>query len=489
MAAKRSALSATLKSKLSSSTTTSPVAQQKSLSAPTSAAKLSPTATALAQLEANTSKQKLPIRPAVTAKAAAAADAIDLEDFEQMPTFTIVNINDIINQKEDVVIEKTNAKSNNNNNATAATKRKVMPSRKIRDAVAADEFVDDDSDDDDFIPDDDEDDEEPIREVNRRKSMHTKILSEKIRQTPGAAAPRGAAVTQHTKLSPTTAASGAVRPYRNILGKKQTATEAATTSTPRVLNSTLCRNADNKGGTSSKTPTISKSPAGRFVAATPTSASMVKNNQQQLRLKENVKNEALSFASRQPQLKTPNTAESINRRVRKITSYETWFVIKMPTVETPPQKYGYNMTLMQLGNVAARIQLPSDKWSFKVTLHRKQKDAAVEEDEDDDVAVAAAGDDVYTGIVHDTRIPEHKKHLYQPINIMFRRSCAPEMRMQFDRAVIFKNKTFFINVDGRNIKLLGAPQTLVDCTDIETLLQIVDEITLYNSCVEQATYV
>ncbi|XP_055604420.1 nuclear pore complex protein Nup205-like [Uranotaenia lowii] len=59
--------------------------------------------------------------------------------------------------------------------------------------------------------------------------------------------------------------------------------------------------------------------------------------------------------------------------------------------------------------------------------------------------------------------------------------------MQYDRAVILKNDTFFINVDGKNCQLLGDPNKLADCADIETLLSVVDYVNLKNSCVELPT--
>lgn len=93
--------------------------------------------------------------------------------------------------------------------------------------------------------------------------------------------------------------------------------------------------------------------------------------------------------------------------------------------------------------------------------------------------------DVYTGEVHDPNIKLDERHNYRPINIMFRRKCQnPQFRIQFDRTVILKNQTFYLNVDGKNVRLLASPQSVETYDDISLLLQIVDQINLSNCCVE-----
>lgn len=98
--------------------------------------------------------------------------------------------------------------------------------------------------------------------------------------------------------------------------------------------------------------------------------------------------------------------------------------------------------------------------------------------------------DVYTGDVHDPNIKSDERHNYRPINIMFRRKCQnPKIRIQFDRTVIFKNQTFYLNVDGKNVRLVASPQTIETYDDIKTLLQIVNDISLNSCCVESVTQI
>lgn len=98
--------------------------------------------------------------------------------------------------------------------------------------------------------------------------------------------------------------------------------------------------------------------------------------------------------------------------------------------------------------------------------------------------------DVYTGEVHDPNINANERHNYRPINIMFRRKCQnPQVRIQFDRTVILKNQTFYLNVDGKNVRLLASPQSIESYDDIKMLLQIVDHINLSNCCVEPISHI
>lgn len=169
---------------------------------------------------------------------------------------------------------------------------------------------------------------------------------------------------------------------------------------------------------------------------------------------------------------TAGTAGS-SPKMKKITCYETWYVINIPNSENKPDKPSFAMSMIGLGNEADKIQLPSAEWSHKIIL-TKRKTAPSE------------GDEVFNGDVEDRAISEDEKRNYEPCNIMFRRRTATpgKFNLQYDRAVIFKNDTFFINVDGKNCQLVGAPSKLDDASDIETLLSVVDFVNLKNTCVE-----
>ncbi|XP_058822958.1 nucleolar protein dao-5 [Topomyia yanbarensis] len=163
-------------------------------------------------------------------------------------------------------------------------------------------------------------------------------------------------------------------------------------------------------------------------------------------------------------------------KMKKITCYETWYVINIPNNENKPEKPSFAMSMIGLGNVAAQVSLPSDEWSHKIILTKRK-------------VIPLEGDEVFNGDVEDRAISEDEKRNYEPCNIMFRRKTATpgKFNLQYDRAVIFKNDTFFINVDGKNCQLVGAPSKLDGTEDIETLLSLVDYVNLKNTCVELST--
>lgn len=149
------------------------------------------------------------------------------------------------------------------------------------------------------------------------------------------------------------------------------------------------------------------------------------------------------------------------------------YVINIPNTENKPERPSFAMSMIGLGNEAAKIQLPSSEWSHKIILTKRK-------------VLPTEGDEVFNGDVEDRAISEEEKRNYEPCNIMFRRRTATpgKFNLQYDRAVIFKNDTFFINVDGKNCQLVGAPCKLEGSHDIETLLAVVDFVNLKNSCVE-----
>lgn len=162
-----------------------------------------------------------------------------------------------------------------------------------------------------------------------------------------------------------------------------------------------------------------------------------------------------------------------NAKMKKITCYETWYVINIPNTENKPERPSFSMSMIGLGNEAANIQLPSSEWSHKIILTKRK-------------VLPGEGEEVFSGDVEDRAITEEEKRNYEPCNIMFRRRTATpgKFNLQYDRAVIFKNDTFFINVDGKNCTLVGAPCRVNGTQDIETLLSVVDYVNLKNSCVE-----
>lgn len=120
----------------------------------------------------------------------------------------------------------------------------------------------------------------------------------------------------------------------------------------------------------------------------------------------------------------------------------------------------------------------------------KKSDVVTKEEQPEVQSESSNTHDVYTGEVHDPNIKSDERHNYRPINIMFRRKCQnPKIRIQFDRTVILKNQTFYLNVDGKNVRLVASPPAIETYDDIKTLLQIVNDISLNSCCVEPATHI
>lgn len=514
LAAKRSALSATLK-KLNSATATptqptAPPQARKSLHQHLQAAKAAAIAAAAASGSAANAVTPLNNRRAIKAGGIKRENEADVQ---QMHTFTIVNINDIINQKDDVVIEQTSTlhaaqaqaqaqadrenRNNNNNNTTQTGTGPVVRGRPRREiAPRADSDVDYQPGADSEELGGSDDDEHNRGPNSRRKAQHT-ILSERMKAVgkPVAGADGGTA----PKLLNTQYRGGAVA---TITRQQHNGDKPA----PRILNSTLCRNASQleahpqihtiKRSVGGENNLNSSNNSNHNVIRTYNRVGGVAPNSHKTAAGAGAAAAQLGpggaiLRRQQPPPKTVISHQVVpggqTRRVRKITCYETWFVIKLQDEKAgggggggaAVAKTELAFSLVRLGNGIAGVALPADTWTYKVSLQRRR-----------DADANATDGEVYTGDLHDVSIPERDRWQYAPTNIMFRRSAASAQaqRMQFDRAVIFKNNAFYINIDGKNVRLLGAPMKLDSLEEVETLLQIVDDVTLNSPLVEVTAY-
>lgn len=389
-------------------------------------------------------------------------DLNDLEDFERMPTFTIVNINDIINKKDEVVvIEKGGKRTIKGGQTTVVGMDNVELTEETQ-----------------------------MAGKNRRKTQHT-VLSEKIDKS------KNSTPTLMNR-APVAVADKSTKPYRNIIGvnngkfKDSPNIETSPSRGPpqRILNSTLCKNSI----TDNLSPVVSTNlPARKPTEPRRFYSSNNNNNSSSATISPQQNTSTVLNRSKENKLLPGDKSLSpiaknvvvqphpTNRRVRKITCYETWFVIKC-TDDDPelPIKTSIDFSLIRLGNNIKDVTLPSGQWSYKISLQKKKLMA------EDNEKIAFETNEIYTGEVQDESIKIDQRHLYSPTNIMFRRRCVDQKsRMQFDRAVIFKNRTFFINIEGKNVRLIGAPHEIAYFGDIEVLLKIVDDISLGSSCVEQ----
>ncbi|XP_068156582.1 nucleolar and coiled-body phosphoprotein 1 [Drosophila tropicalis] len=229
---------------------------------------------------------------------------------------------------------------------------------------------------------------------------------------------------------------------------------------------------------------------------------LFKKPQQQQRLKENAtdntpskKEESTNMTKYLP-AETTTFCEEDGRMIKKITCYETWHVIGLPVgigggdnsaiggggansdiLSRKPrvQRTSLEFPLVKLANVAGRIKVPSNKWSSKVTLYKVSP-----------TLMARQTMTIFTGDLKSFNIPEEERHKYQPSCVLFRRSVLDrsKCRVPYDRAIIFKNKCFYANIDGKHINLMGAPEAVSSVKDVEILLDIVDRLSLSSSLVE-----
>lgn len=457
-----------------------------------------------------------------TAAAAAAAGAgdnsasTDLEDFEQMPTFTIVNINDIMNQKSQ--------------NAVLVRKRKAAEEAA---AAAAGEGGDEndldavESSEEDQKKSSSDDTESPSKPViNRRKTQHTKILSDdKLVKNAATANARASTATKLSPVKYVPVKSGAASANNNGRFKQGAHKPAILRQAPppRILNSTLCKPAQ---GASLVTKLVTTSDIkkelnqqnnntissyGRSKENNVTSYTFTEKDGKLVPKKTLSPVKGVTSAGpRTPHViqrsgPLATSPQSPDRRIKKITCFETWHVIKTPEPKRVIEKSILMVSLLKLGNDIKDIVLPSDQWTYKIILHqafqpkkpaKSSITSADTESEGDKGTAESSADsateseaDVYTGEVQDPGIKPEDRHKYKPINIMFRRKQQnTQIRIQFDRTVIFKNGSFYINIDGKNIRLTAAPQYIHSFSDIETLLQIVNDINLKDKCVELTTH-
>ncbi|XP_034135900.1 uncharacterized protein LOC117588600 isoform X2 [Drosophila guanche] len=196
---------------------------------------------------------------------------------------------------------------------------------------------------------------------------------------------------------------------------------------------------------------------------------------------EEVENEMENKVKKKPNYfpkETTTVREEDGRVIKKITCYETWHVISKPS--DSPEKTRHQRTLLELplvklANVAARIKMPSVKWSSKVTLYKVSP-----------TLMQLQTMTIFTGDLKVYNIPEEDRHKYQPSCVLFRRLVVDrsKCRVPYDRAIIFKNRCFYANIDGKHVNLMGAPETVACMKDVEILLDIVDTLDLNSQLVE-----
>lgn len=172
---------------------------------------------------------------------------------------------------------------------------------------------------------------------------------------------------------------------------------------------------------------------------------------------------------------TPQASNVLNHAGKRITKFESWYVIDVKNQDViPSYRHSHSFSLMRLGNNIKDVQLPSEKWEYKITLQKR--------------AVQKSGgnnnnDEIYTGEITESSIGTDRQNL-EPICILFKRSHKDNNRTMIDRSLMIKNNMFAITMNGKQCHLIGAPNDIKSLEDIQILLQIIDSSSPAHSCVE-----
>lgn len=160
---------------------------------------------------------------------------------------------------------------------------------------------------------------------------------------------------------------------------------------------------------------------------------------------------------------------------RRITKFESWHVIEVKHQEPAPFRHTHKHSLIKLGNDIKQLQLPSAKWDYKITMQRRLR----KENNNDE--------EIYTGDCGGDKTIEANRADYEPASLLFKRSYREAAKTVIDRSLMLKQNLFTITMNGKQCKLIGAPDDLKSIEDLEILLSIVDTCSLDHSCVELVT--
>lgn len=260
------------------------------------------------------------------------------------------------------------------------------------------------------------------KNINRRKTQHTKILSDDkiVRPSSSAMAAQimrkqmgGATIiSKQINKSPLTqnqlsqskfqgaTKTYSILPQSRIIGQNK---PAILRQPPRILNSTLCKPTNKATVPSLVTKVVTKDDyehelnkkrnnniiSSRSKENNVTSYVYTEKDGKMIPKKTVVQlSQQQKFIQQRkavlPVVRTQSTQQRIisepvslnipnSRRIRKITCYETWYVIKMAEEQPKLEKSVLNLSLMQIGNEIKKIELPSNEWTYKILLQPLNK--------------------------------------------------------------------------------------------------------------------
>lgn len=262
------------------------------------------------------------------------------------------------------------------------------------------------------------------KNINRRKTQHTKILSDDklVRPsssssgTPNTIVRRqigSSTVVRQINKSPlaqnqliqsklqgaTTTKTYSILPQPRLIGTNK---PAILRQPPRILNSTLCKPTNKATVPSLVTKVVTKDDyenelnkkrnnniiSSRSKENNVTSYVYTEKDGKMIPKKQIIQSSPQKLVQQRkailPVVRTPATQQRIisepvsmnipnSRRIRKITCFETWYVIKMAEEQPKVEKSILNLSLMQIGNDIKKIELPSSEWTFKILLQPLNK--------------------------------------------------------------------------------------------------------------------
>lgn len=156
----------------------------------------------------------------------------------------------------------------------------------------------------------------------------------------------------------------------------------------------------------------------------------------------------------------------------RITSLESRYVVRVPPEEDPLKDAAQHevidlssLSLLELRYDIKKLKLPNDRWSYQLKLMKLSGVNNVEVPDRPGFAVHS----ISLNRVQSTSDDEN-----QLSAALVNGRARPKM----DRTVELLKDRLTINIEGKLVKLLGAPEEVTDMEELETLLEIVDHVEL-----------
>lgn len=152
----------------------------------------------------------------------------------------------------------------------------------------------------------------------------------------------------------------------------------------------------------------------------------------------------------------------------RVTSIETRYVVRVPPEEDSAvgdeESDTPFISLLNLRRDIKSLKMPTDLWSYQMKLHARRGEPDASQDVPD-----KPGYVVHSVILNRVVPPTTAPKLLNGQKVDLR---------QYDRSVELLRNHYNVSIDGRSVKLVGSPSVVANIEDVETLLQIVDKVTI-----------